>query len=106
MIPLFTAQETRHLEQMTYERGISYLQMMENAGRACCETLQAQWGVGDKRVCVICGKGGNGGDGFVLARHLQLRGPCLLSFYFRIPPIPMPRRCTGDWAASRCTGCP
>ena len=45
MIPLFTAQETRHLEQMTYERGISYLQMMENAGRACCETLQAQWGV-------------------------------------------------------------
>lgn len=74
MIPLFTAQETRRLEQMTYERGISYLQMMENAGRACCETLQAQWGVGDKRVCVICGKGGNGGDGFVLARHLQLRG--------------------------------
>ena len=48
MIPLYTAEETRRLEQMTYERGTSYLQMMENAGRACCESLQAQWGVGDK----------------------------------------------------------
>ena len=74
MIPLYTAEETRRLEQMTYERGTSYLQMMENAGRACCESLQAQWGVGDKRVGVLCGKGGNGGDGLVAARYLQLRG--------------------------------
>lgn len=74
MVPLYTAEETRSLEKMTNERGVSYLQMMENAGRACCESLQAQWGVADQRIGVICGKGGNGGDGLVLARYLQLRG--------------------------------
>lgn len=74
MTPLFTAAETHSLEQAVFENGVSYLQMMENAGRACCETLQAEWGVAGKRVGILCGKGGNGGDGLALARHLQTRG--------------------------------
>lgn len=74
MTPLFTAAETHSLEQVVFENGVSYLQMMENAGRACCETLQAEWGVAGKRVGVLCGKGGNGGDGLALVRHLQTRG--------------------------------
>ena len=45
MTPLFTAAETHSLEQVVFENGVSYLQMMENAGRACCETLQAEWGL-------------------------------------------------------------
>lgn len=72
--PLFTAAETRRLEQIVNQGGLSYLQMMENAGRACCETLQAEWGAAGKRVGVLCGKGGNGGDGLALVRHLQTRG--------------------------------
>lgn len=74
MIPLYTALETRRLEQQTAQRGLSFLQMMENAGRACCESLQGHYNIVDKRVAILCGKGGNGGDGFVVARHLQLRG--------------------------------
>ena len=72
--PLFTAAETSSLEQIVNQGGLSYLQMMENAGRACCETLQAEWGAAGKRVGVLCGKGGNGGDGLALVRHLQTRG--------------------------------
>lgn len=74
MTHLFTAKETKELEKLTFERGISYLQMMENAGRACCEAIHGEWGAAGKRVTLLCGKGGNGGDGFVLARHLLLRG--------------------------------
>lgn len=74
MTPLFTAAETRRLEQIVNQGGTSYLQMMENAGRACCETLQAEWGAAGKRIGVLCGKGGNGGDGLALVRHLQTRG--------------------------------
>ena len=74
MTPLFTAAETRRLEEIVCQQGLPYLQMMENAGRACCETLQAEWGIAGKRVGVLCGKGGNGGDGLALVRHLQTRG--------------------------------
>lgn len=109
MVPLYTAEETRSLEKMTNERGVSYLQMMENAGRACCESLQAQWGVADQRIGVICGKGGNGGDGLVLARYLQLRGalPFVLlleepahkdtaEMYHRLGSTPVHRMPAGD----------
>ncbi|HVX09760.1 MAG TPA: NAD(P)H-hydrate epimerase [Pirellulales bacterium] len=52
--------------------GMSTLVLMENAGRGIAD-LFTQWGA--KGPVVICaGKGNNGGDGFVLARHLDLRG--------------------------------
>jgi NAD(P)H-hydrate epimerase len=48
---------------------------MENAGRACAEAafrmLEDQPG---RRAMAFCGKGNNGGDGFVMARHLSNRG--------------------------------
>ena len=54
------------------EFGVSGLVLMENAGRGCADLLD-QLGV-DGPVLVCCGKGNNGGDGFVIARHLDIRG--------------------------------
>ncbi|MBI5473156.1 MAG: NAD(P)H-hydrate dehydratase [Ignavibacteriae bacterium] len=55
--------------------GIPDLALMENAGRAFVDVFErhvpASFG---KSVLVVCGKGNNGGDGFVIARHLANRG--------------------------------
>lgn len=53
------------------------LVLMENAGRGAAEVLvDAVLGgsVHDARILVVCGTGNNGGDGFVIARHLHVRG--------------------------------
>jgi NAD(P)H-hydrate epimerase len=51
---------------------MSGLVLMENAGRGCVDLLCHLGCRGP--VVVVCGKGNNGGDGFVIARHLDLRG--------------------------------
>jgi NAD(P)H-hydrate epimerase len=52
--------------------GMSGLVLMENAGRGCVDVLGRLGCRGP--VVVVCGKGNNAGDGFVIARHLDLRG--------------------------------
>lgn len=52
--------------------GIPGLVLMENAGRGCTEVIARHWVPGKAVIC--CGKGNNGGDGFVIARHLQNLG--------------------------------
>jgi len=54
------------------EFGMTGLVLMENAGRGCVDKL-IELGV-DGPVIICCGKGNNAGDGFVMARHLQIRG--------------------------------
>jgi ADP-dependent NAD(P)H-hydrate dehydratase / NAD(P)H-hydrate epimerase len=68
-----TAEEMREVDRLTTERfGIPSLQLMETAGR---KTADAVWriiaGREQARVCVLCGKGNNGGDGLVVARYLR-----------------------------------
>jgi len=70
---VLTAAEMREVDRLTTERyGIPSLQLMETAGR---KAANAVWRVvasrENVRVCVLCGKGNNGGDGFVVARHLK-----------------------------------
>ncbi len=49
--------------------------LMENAGRSCAELIVRQLaGTRDAKVCIFCGTGNNGGDGYVIARHLLNRG--------------------------------
>jgi len=52
--------------------GLSVLVLMENAGRGCTDWLLND-GV-EGRVVICCGKGNNGGDGLVIARHLEAAG--------------------------------
>jgi len=51
--------------------GIPGMVLMENAGRSCAELVVEKLKDIDKRkVCIFCGTGNNGGDGYVIARHL------------------------------------
>lgn len=71
-----TASEMREVDRLTTERyGIPSLQLMENAGKSVFDYLRASFGdVFASRAAILCGKGNNGGDGFVLARLLQEAG--------------------------------
>jgi NAD(P)H-hydrate epimerase len=65
-------QQVRRVDQRAIEEyGISGLVLMENAGRGVVDTLE-QLGIAGP-VVIACGKGNNAGDGFVIARHLDLR---------------------------------
>ncbi|PKL47874.1 MAG: NAD(P)H-hydrate epimerase [Planctomycetes bacterium HGW-Planctomycetes-1] len=49
--------------------------LMENAGRSCAEIVIDELKKrGGSKVCIFCGTGNNGGDGFVIARHLKNAG--------------------------------
>jgi hydroxyethylthiazole kinase-like uncharacterized protein yjeF len=71
---IVTAAEMREIDRATSERfGVPSLTLMENAGTAVAEFVASQYPAA-KRVGVICGKGNNGGDGFVIARKLHSAG--------------------------------
>lgn len=66
-----TAAEMRDVDRLTTERyGVPSLQLMETAGKKCADAI-CNLIAGCQRVCVLCGRGNNGGDGFVVARYLQ-----------------------------------
>jgi len=55
--------------------GIPGVVLMENAGRSCAELIKEKMsGIARPRVCIFCGTGNNGGDGYVIARHLLNSG--------------------------------
>ncbi len=57
------------------ERGVSGLFLMENAGRGVAASLLDSIPPHDlQNSCILCGKGNNGGDGFVIARYLEQEG--------------------------------
>jgi len=76
--PSITRRQAREIDALAIDRyGISGMVLMENAGRGVVDLL-LQWDpalVGDNgdAVGILCGKGNNAGDGFVIARHLGIR---------------------------------
>ncbi len=80
---IVTAEQMRQIDRRAIDDyGVSGLQLMESAGRGVAEALVHDYGDDLHRgVTVLCGKGNNGGDGFVAARYLWQRGiPVVLLF--------------------------
>lgn len=71
--PALTREQCRALDRRAIEEfGIPGMVLMENAGRGTVDVLE-RLGI-DGPVAILCGKGNNAGDGFVIARHLAVRG--------------------------------
>ena len=79
-----TSAEMREVDRLTTERyGIPSLQLMENAGTQFCDFVRSSYGdVAASHAAILCGKGNNGGDGFVMARLLQEKGLKPLVYLF------------------------
>lgn len=54
--------------------GIPSAVLMENAGRSTYRLMKERYLKGKEKICVVCGRGNNGGDGFVVARYAALEG--------------------------------
>ncbi len=72
-LPALTRDQVRQVDKIAIEQfGIPGIVLMENAGRGAAEIIDriAEPGI----VAILCGSGNNAGDGYVIARHLQLAG--------------------------------
>jgi ADP-dependent NAD(P)H-hydrate dehydratase / NAD(P)H-hydrate epimerase len=81
---ILNAAQMREADRRTIEEvGIPAIVLMENAGRQVVAAMEATFEeLGSSRVAVLCGRGNNGGDGFVVARTLAQRGLDALVFLF------------------------
>ena len=110
-----TAEEMRAIDRATSEKfGVASLTLMENAGGAIARFILQNYPDAN-RVTVVCGKGNNGGDGFVIARKLhragrvvevlllgartELKGDALVMFE-RLPLRPIEARDSPELAAA------
>src|SRR3954465_12277665 len=73
---VLSAAQMREADRRTTDDiGIPSLVLMENAGRQAVAAMEAMYSdLLDRQVAVLCGRGNNGGDGFVIARTLVQRG--------------------------------
>ncbi len=84
--------EVRNVDQLAIVHfGIPGVVLMENAGRGCAASIVRHWPAGNAVIC--CGKGNNGGDGFVIARYLEKAG-----WTVRVRLVHPPEQTTGDAA--------
>lgn len=76
MQTVVTAEEMRWCDETSIRTyGISGLLLMENAGKATAQLCEQRFGpLAGYQVTIFCGKGNNGGDGFVVARHFMNAG--------------------------------
>ncbi|MCE5300842.1 MAG: NAD(P)H-hydrate dehydratase [Spirochaetia bacterium] len=80
---LVTSAEMKDIDKTTIERfGVTASILMENAGINVVEAMKNEYGrLFGRRVNVLCGGGNNGGDGFVVARHLKGEGAVVRIFF-------------------------
>src|SRR5688572_10240493 len=73
---VLNTEQMREADRRTIQDiGLPSIVLMENAGRQTVAAMEAAFDtLGTSRVAVLCGRGSNGGDGFVVARTLLQRG--------------------------------
>lgn len=69
---ILTTSQAAEVDRLTALSGTPLVRLMENAGRQVANEIARRWS--PCAVLVLCGPGNNGGDGYVVARHLQARG--------------------------------
>jgi ADP-dependent NAD(P)H-hydrate dehydratase / NAD(P)H-hydrate epimerase len=81
---IVTADQIREIDRLSIETfGIPGILLMENAGMRVVETLEERFeNLDELSIAILCGKGNNGGDGFVVARQLLQRGITPFVFLF------------------------
>ncbi len=96
---IVTTKQMQAAESAADSAGLSYDQMMENAGYAIAEAIMAEVDIAGVRVLVLVGPGNNGGDGLVVARHLAQSGAAVTVYVWK-------RNVEGDknWALLENTG--
>ncbi|MEP5050305.1 MAG: NAD(P)H-hydrate epimerase, partial [Alloalcanivorax venustensis] len=81
---LYSADQTRELDRLAGEAGLSGEELMERAGRAAFDVLLSRWPAAS-RPAVLCGGGNNGGDGYVVARLAREAGLEPVIYHLRDP---------------------
>lgn len=84
---VLTAAEIRGLESCAVESGVSMETLMENAGAAVAAAVTEKMDVTGKKTVILCGKGNNGGDGFVAARWLANAGLAVRIYLLEGEPV-------------------
>ncbi|PJA30394.1 MAG: bifunctional ADP-dependent NAD(P)H-hydrate dehydratase/NAD(P)H-hydrate epimerase [candidate division Zixibacteria bacterium CG_4_9_14_3_um_filter_46_8] len=84
---LLTTEQIQNIDRRTIEKmGVPSLDLMENAGKSVAETIDELFTDFETlSVIVVCGKGNNGGDGFVAARYLEEWGFSVRCFLISKP---------------------
>lgn len=78
MISVLSREQVRAFDAKAIERGVPGVILMENAGRGAAEIIAREGNC--SRVVVVCGRGNNGGDGYVVARRLRTLGHAVSVF--------------------------
>jgi ADP-dependent NAD(P)H-hydrate dehydratase / NAD(P)H-hydrate epimerase len=81
---ILSPEQIREVDRLTTEKyGIPSLILMENAGMRVTEVLEDRFeNLEELTIAILCGKGNNGGDGFVVARQLVQKGCFPFVFLF------------------------
>jgi NAD(P)H-hydrate epimerase len=73
IVPSLSRDQVRNVDKVAIDQyGIPGIALMENAGRGAAEVIDRI--APDGPIVILCGPGNNGGDGYVIARHLELAG--------------------------------
>ena len=79
---IVTASQMRSIDEKTIDvAGIPGIVLMENAGRAVVQSIYSNFPKAS-RIAILVGKGNNGGDGLVIARHLVMFDVSVIVFLF------------------------